>query len=285
MTISHADAAHCEALLREQDRDKWLACLFAPADRRPALFALHAFDSEISRVRDLVSEPLPGEIRLQWWRDVIDGQARGDAGAHPVAAALGEAIVEFGLPRQALANAVDARVRDLYDDPFETMEDLECYCGETSSAVIRLAAIILAHGSAEGPGSADAAGHAGVALGLTGLLRRFARLASRGQVFLPRSSLEAHGLTPQGILEGRASPGLEAVLTEVRRHVRRHLDAYRGFARGLPPATRPAFVATGLVKPYLASMDRPGYEPFRDPVDLAQWRRQWALWRESRRLS
>ena len=66
-----SNAAHCAALVREHDRDRYLATLFAPAETRDALFALYAFAAEIGRVRDVAREPMPGEIRLQWWRDAI----------------------------------------------------------------------------------------------------------------------------------------------------------------------------------------------------------------------
>ena len=75
--------------------------------------------------------------------------------ANPVAAALDDAIVRFRLPRQALVDLIDARAFDLYDDPMPTLADLEGYCGETSSSLIRLGSLILADGS--DPGAADAA--------------------------------------------------------------------------------------------------------------------------------
>ena len=65
--------AHCEALVRAADRERFLTALFAPADRRNALFALYAFNIEIARVREAVREPLAGEIRLQWWSDALRG--------------------------------------------------------------------------------------------------------------------------------------------------------------------------------------------------------------------
>ena len=80
--------AHCEALVRAADKDRFLASLFAPAEHRAALLALYAFNIEVSRVREAVREPLPGEIRLQWWSDVLGGQGRGEVAANPVAAAL-----------------------------------------------------------------------------------------------------------------------------------------------------------------------------------------------------
>jgi phytoene synthase len=68
--------AHCEALLRAADKDRFLTTLFAPAEHRNALIALYAFNVEIARVREVVREALAGEIRLQWWSDIFGGERR-----------------------------------------------------------------------------------------------------------------------------------------------------------------------------------------------------------------
>jgi DNA-binding GntR family transcriptional regulator len=60
---------HCEELVREGDKDRFLATLFAPQKYRRALYALYAFNLEMARVRELAREPMPGELRLQWWRE------------------------------------------------------------------------------------------------------------------------------------------------------------------------------------------------------------------------
>src|SRR6266436_7838336 len=74
--------AHCEGLLRAADKDRFLATLFAPAEHRDALFALYAFNLEIARAREVVREPVAGEIRLQWWSDVLGGAGRGEVEGH-----------------------------------------------------------------------------------------------------------------------------------------------------------------------------------------------------------
>ena len=109
--------AHCEAELRAHDRERWFACLFADARKRPHLHALYAFSLDIARIREVVSDPRPGEIRYQWWRDAIEGDGRGDIDAHPVAAATLDTISRFSLPSAAFTNLVDARTFDIYDDP------------------------------------------------------------------------------------------------------------------------------------------------------------------------
>jgi phytoene synthase len=273
--------AHCEALVREHDRDRFFASLFAPADKRRHLFALYAFSHEVARVRDAVSAPLAGEIRLQWWRDALEGTSHGDVAGNPVAAALLDTVERFQLPREALVALVDARVFDLYDDPMPTVNDLEGYCGETSSVLVRLASLVLADGA--DPGFAAQAGQAGVAYALTGLLRAFPFHAARGQVFLPEDLMTRHGIHRGTVTAGQAGPGVDAALAELRALARRrHAE---GFATPLPAAIAPAFLPAVLVPPYLDLMDRRGYEPFRTAVEIAPWRRQWVLWRGARRIA
>ncbi|KAA2235376.1 phytoene/squalene synthase family protein [Salinarimonas soli] len=273
--------AHCEALVREHDRDRYFAALFAPADKRPYLFALYAFSHEVARVRESVSAPLPGEIRLQWWRDALDGQGHGEVAANPVAAALLATVVRFRLPREALTALVDARVFDLYDDPMPDVNDLEGYCGETSSVLIRLASLVLADG--EDPGFAAAAGHAGVAYALAGLLRAFAWHAARGQVFVPSDVLARHGVSREIVTAGQGGPGVNAALAELRTLARRHHR--EAFETPIPATIAPAFLPAVLVPAYLDLMDRRDYDPFRTAVELAPWRRQWLLWRGAKRIT
>src|SRR6185436_17389303 len=116
---------HCEELVRTGDKDRFLATLFAPQKYRRALYALYAFNLEIARVREVAREPMPGEVRLQWWRDVLGGAGQ-EVAAHPVAAALRETVVRYRLPPQVLADLIDARSFDLYDDPM-TLAELEGY--------------------------------------------------------------------------------------------------------------------------------------------------------------
>ena len=268
---------HCDEAIRAGDRDRWLANLLAPADKRLHLSALYAFNLEIARVRELVSDPLPGELRFQWWRDALEGEARGDVQAHPVAAPLIDTIRRFSLPRQPFIDLIDARTFDLYDDPMPTLADLEGYCGETSSALIRLATLILAAGA--DPGGADAAGHAGVALALTGLMRALPWHASRGQVFVPGDLLARHSIGRDDLLAGQPSGPVAAVLAELRATTRRHLGAARALMAHVAGPARRAFLPVALCPAYLGLMERRSYDPFTTLIELPQWRKQWILWR------
>lgn len=273
--------AHCAALVREHDHDRYIACLYAPEARRHGLFALYAFSLEIARVRALVSEPLPGEVRLQWWRDLLEGQPAGEAQGHPVAAALLDTVKRYRLPIAPLTSLIDARTFDLYDDPMPSLRDLEGYAGETAGALIRLACIVLAGG--RDPGGATACGHAGVAYALAGLMRAFPWHAAEGQVYLPADILSRNGVTRDDIVRGRGGPGVLYTLKELREIARSHLKRLVSLTDTVPPAVRPAFLPVALVEPYLRQMERAGYDPYRTIIALPAWRRQWVIWRAARR--
>jgi phytoene synthase len=273
--------AHCAAEVRRHDRERFLADLFAPEVPRRHLFALHAFNLEIARVRELVSEPMPGEIRLQWWRDLLAGQATGDAAGHPVAAAVLETLSLNGLPADALDRLIEARIFDLYDDPMPSLADLEGYAGETSSVLVQCGAMILAGG--RDPGTADAAGHAGVALAITGLLRALPIHSRRQQLYLPADLLQAEGVASEDIFAGRVTPGMLKLLATMRGIARDHLARARAALGAADSTVMPAFLPLALVEPALARMERPDYAPLTAPIELTPWRSQWALWRAARR--
>ena len=274
---------HCEQLVRAADKDRFLATLFAPADKRGSLFAAYAFNCEIVSVRDRAREPMPGEIRLQWWRDVLNGERAGEATANPVAAALTDTIGRFKLPVAPLLDLIEAHAFDLYDDPMPTLAALEAYSRKIESSLVALAARIVA-GNDDGA-LALAAEHAGIAYGLTSMLRSFARHASRRQVYIPLELLERHGARIEDLYSGHAPPQLRAALAELRNEARLHVAAFESALPQLPSAAMPAFLPAALVPGYLAIMERPGYDPFRSAVEVPQWRRQWALWRAARRYS
>jgi phytoene synthase len=275
--------AHCESLLREHDKDRFLADLFLPAKVRPHAQALQAFSFEIARVREVVSEPMPGELRHQWWRDALIGEVRGDASANPVAAALLDTLERFHLPSAALEALIDARSFDLYDDPMPDFPTLEAYCRDTSSVLFRLVAEMLDAASGETRGApspiAAAAEPAGITYAYTGLIRAFALHAAQRRLYLPSEVLRRHGALPEDILSGRFSPSLLAAIGDWRGEARRHLAAAKAAIAALPAALRPAFLPLALVEPYLQRTQARDYDPFRTPVELPQWRRQWILWR------
>jgi 15-cis-phytoene synthase len=270
--------AYCAELVREADRDRYLAALFAPTEQRGALLALAAFNVEVRRVREAAREPLPGEIRLQWWTEVLEGGRREEANANPVAAALLATIEQHGLAASALLDLIEAHRFDLYDDPMTSVAELETYAKQTSSALFVLSAQIL------GGDAAAAAGPAGIAETVTRLVQAFPVHAARGQLYIPGEILDRHQVAPHQIFAGQSSPGLNAALGELRDLARRHLAAANEQILALPQIALPQIALPAFLPlaPLRVSLDRLERGDALAPIDLSPWRRQWLIWRASR---
>jgi phytoene synthase len=271
--------AHCEMLVRAGDKERFVSALFAPAQHRGPLFALYAFNLEIARIREVVRDPMAGEIRLEWWREVLRAEGRGSVEGHPVAAALRATLLNYGLSAERLTQILDARSFDLGTDPMRSKQDMEAYVEATSSNLIFLAAVVL-DGAAVSE-SAELVHHAGVGAGVTGLLKAFPIHARRRQIYLPLEILHRHGSDADEITRRVASPGLCAALAELRDSARQHLQRAGVLFKNAPPAAFAAFLPVALAGPTLRLMERRGYDPFVE-VDLAAWRKQWLIWRAAR---
>jgi phytoene synthase len=260
--------------VRRLDHDRFLTALLAPAQHRPKLFAIYAFNAEIARVREAVSEPMLGQIRLQWWRETLDNLGRGEATGHEVAITLSEAFSEKTLVIPALTALIDARERDLDEAPFEDMAALVAYCEATSSALIDMAARAIS------PADADAASQAiksaGVAYALTGLLRALPVHASQGRLYLPLDLMRKYNVDPHDIFAGKSSDGLTAIILAVADEARRHLKLARE-SKGVSRTILPALLPTSHCDAYLAQMTVAGFDPFRHAVEVTAFSQQLRL--------
>jgi phytoene synthase len=273
-------AAYCADLVRSHDFARYASTLFVPAAARRGLLALYAFNTEISRVRDQVSQPLPGEIRMQWWTDLLAGAGHGGVEGNPVAAELILAMRSFGLPAEPLSRLIDEHQFDLYNDPMPTLSALEGYVQETSSALFALAAQMLAPLS---PEIEHLARHAGFAQGFTQVISELPRDASHRQLFLPLQLLQSQGSTMEEVFAGKQTPNMRAAIGELLDEARRHLQTALELLFEVPPTARPAFLPLALVRRDLKRMSRADNDPFVPRVET-RLAILWTLWRASRSL-
>ena len=271
-------AEFCAGLVRTHDFGRYAATLFVPADQRRALLAIYAFNVEISRVREQVSQPLPGEIRLQWWTDMLAGAGHGGVEGNPVAAELNLAIRNWRLPVERLSRLIDEHQFDLYNDPMPTLAALEGYINDTSSALFSLGAGIAGWQS---PEIDHLARHAGLAQGMAQAMAALPLDASRRQLFVPLQLLESHGSGMEEVFAGRQTPKLRAALDQLVGEARGHLNAALALLASVPPEVRPVFLPLAMVSRDLDRMSRADNDPF-VPRVTSRFRTLWTLWRASR---
>jgi phytoene synthase len=275
---SKASAGHCAELVRTHDFARYASTLFVSSEQRRALLAIYAFNVEISRVREQVSQPLPGEMRLQWWTDMLAGAGHGGVEGNPVAAELMLAIRCFRLPVERLSRLIDEHQFDLYNDPMPTMAALEGYINETSSTLFSLAAAVAGRQS---PEIEHLARHAGLAQGIAQVIAALPLDASRRQLFVPLQVLESHGGGMEEVFSGKETPKLRAVLDQLIGEAREHLKTAFALLAGAPPEVRPVFLPLALVRGELQRMSRADSAPF-VPHVASRLRILWTLWRASR---
>jgi NADH dehydrogenase [ubiquinone] 1 alpha subcomplex assembly factor 6 len=234
------------ALVRRHDRDRFQTVLFAPAARREALFALYAFNCEIARVRERVTKPTLGRIRLEWWREAIaaayeDGLVR----RHVVVEALSDAIRGHGSTREHFDRLIDARECDLDGEAPASLTALEDYADASSARLIYLALEML---GVRDLTARQAGFHVGIAYGLAGLLRA-----------MP--------------YRGRASRPL--VPAEIAAAASRHLALARGLRAAVARAALPALLPAIVAERYLRRLKRAGCDPFDKAVTAADPLQSW----------
>lgn len=270
---------YCEQRVREQDRDRFLAALFAPAVHRHYLYALYAFDLEISGLVRRLREPLAGELRLQWWREVLQGERAEEARGHPLVCALQSTMTQSALDASSLGVFLDARSLDLYAEPMASTVQFEAYARNTVGTILDCAARIL--GSA-GEGELEAAVlPAARALARVDAINRYA--GEGGRLSLPADLVQRHRASSSDALAGRVTPELRSAVAELRSDAAGQFEVARAALARLPATVRVAFLHLCAVPLVLRQLERRGDDPFGHPIVVAPWRRQWEIWRASRR--
>jgi NADH dehydrogenase [ubiquinone] 1 alpha subcomplex assembly factor 6 len=265
-------------LVRRHDPDRFQTALFAPAERRGALFALYAFNCEIARVRERVTTPVLGQIRLQWWREAVAAAfAGGPVRRHEVAEPLTAAIRAHGLDRAPFERLIDAREADLDDAPPPSLKALEAYAEASSAPLVFLALAVLdVHEAA----AIEAGRRVGIGYALAGLLRAMPLRARAGRPLIPPDLAEQTGFDPRDWQALRTTPALRAATAEIAAVAARHLAAARAVRSAVPrravPALLPAIVAERALR-RLARADHDPFDPRLLAPDPAQiWSLAWA---------
>lgn len=262
----------CADSVRANDPDRYLLAMLSPAAMREPLFALYAFNVEIARTREAVSEPPLGEIRLQWWRDAIAALYAGERLRHGVGDALARAIESHRLTRAHFDRLVDARSADLDDTPPDTVAELLRYAEETT---VPLLALTLELAGDRSPAALDLARSIGVAWSLLGLIRSLPFHLRARRHYLPRALVARHGV--RGLRDLKPSGNLNAAVAELAGEIRDRLDRARADRHAASERAVAVRLQTCLAEIYLRRLSDAGFDPFDPRVAAAPPMVAWRL--------
>jgi phytoene synthase len=227
--------------VRRHDPDRFLTALFAPPPRRETLFALYAFNHELARAIEVASQPMLALIRLQWWREVVEGTRK----RHEVADPLSDALAAGALDAADLLALIEARETEIAAMGSETAEAEPIATVADWQAWLRAGAggVSVAAGRALGAADAEALRPYGAAYGAAGVLRTVKLLARRGRCLLPSDALAAHGLSAADVIAAPEAPALREVHAELAAAALAALPAPERLAPAVIAAALPAVLA------------------------------------------
>lgn len=251
-------------LVRQYDRDRFLTALFAPKPVREDLLTLYAFNVEIARIRETVTEPMIGQMRLQWWRDqlteIMDG--KGPSKGHPVAEPLANLIAKRHLSQPHFFKILDARELDMTDESPATMKDLVAYCYGTSATLGLLGLEVL---GVSDEVTREVVEDVGTAWALTGIARSVRHRAQSGRtVMLPDDALKAAGLFVQDLQTPDKADAAGGVVKAIVEEAQGYISTARAHRNGIDLRALPVLLQATLAVPYLNALERCEYRVY-DP--------------------
>lgn len=265
----------CGQLVRRYDHDRYLTCLFAREPARDAMFAVFAFNLEVAKAREVVREPMMGQIRLQWWRDAIEEiYGAKPPRRHEVVEPLARAVARHDLSRSHFDRVIDGREMDFADDAPPTLAALEAYAEATATPLLHLS--LEALGVRGGP-AFEAARRIGIAWALTGIARAVPFHAGQRRIMLPAELIAEEGVDRGALIELQPHDGLSRAVLRLSQAAWTHLNAARALRASVPAEALPALLSAILVESHLKTLAKAGQNPFDPKVQAGHPLRQAKL--------
>lgn len=259
------DLSFCASEVKNNDYYRYICCLFTPEILRVRLFTLYAFNNEIAKIKELVSEPMPGLIRLTWWREAIDEIYNNKPPRnHEVVKSLYELIKTTDLPRSFLEKIIDARETDLEFLPPNNLEDLKKYLDGTSVALLHASLHVI--GVNKQP-ARDAANYIGIAYALIGIMRRAKWDAAKKHVMFPMDMLEKQGINMYDIAEGLNLDKTKVIVKQLCDKVEVNLRHAKALHKDLPKKALPIYLHSIIASCFLRRIIKNDYDLFNTDLE------------------
>ncbi|GJE98318.1 squalene/phytoene synthase family protein [Phanerochaete sordida] len=273
--------AYCRDLVRKRDYEAHLVSQFFPHEYRDAFYALRAFYIELATVQESVSNPIIGNMRMQFWKDALKGFADGRPPKHPIALALYEASGQFNLPMYHLKRMVEARDAELQTPTHLTIDSLTAHAESTSSTFLYLLLSMLNQSSSHD--FSHAASHVGVSQTIATLLRALPYHASRRHMVIPAEITARHGVNQEEVFrQGGNAKAVDDAVFEFATLANDHLitarDMFKDTAGKVSGPVKPVFLYAVPAAVYLERLEKVNFDAFHPSLQQRSWRLPWRIW-------
>ncbi|KAI0051400.1 hypothetical protein FA95DRAFT_270299 [Auriscalpium vulgare] len=273
--------AYCKNFVRQHDYEGFLISQFYAGDNARAYFALKAFSNELAMIQDSVSNILIGEMRMQFWRDVVKGITDGRPPHHPIALALYDASKTANLAPYHLKRIVDARANELQAPVHLTVDSLTSHAESTASTLLYLLMSVLNLSSET---LSHAASHVGVAQSISILLRALPYHAAKGRMVIPAEITAKHAVSQEEVFrKGPSAQGIDNAVfdfaTLANDHILTARDMLKETGGKVPAGAMPIFSTAIPVTTYLERLEAVNFDAFHPSLQQRYWKLPWRVWR------
>lgn len=218
--------AYTRWLARSHYENFHVVTFLLPRALRQDFYNLYAYCRWADDLGDELGDPAESLRRLDWWEEQLEAMYRGHA-SHPVFVALRRTAERHGLPKQPLADLLQAFRQDQTVRRYRTWDELLAYCRYSANPVGRLVLHLCGYRDAERQRLSDAT--------CTGLqLANFWQDVSvdleKGRVYLPLEAIERHGYSLEELRARRVTPAFRSLMREAVERARQF------FLEGMPLA-------------------------------------------------
>ncbi|KAL0083754.1 Squalene/phytoene synthase [Phycomyces blakesleeanus] len=271
---------YCSDSVRQGDYEAYLAVSFFPSHLRDTQLAIRAFNVEIASIRENVSNPTIGKMRMQFWKDTIDNVYKGKPPQQPIALALAESLKHTQLSSMWFKRIITERTTNLDDHQFMTIQDMETYSENTATSVLYLQLESLGLRDVQAD---HAISHMGKMMGITTFLRSFPFHLGQKRSVLPAQITAKYGISQEDLFRQGQVEGLEDAIFEVATAANDQLLTARSMLETVPQQAFPVLLAAVPYIKYLEKLEKANFNVFDPSLQRKDWKLPLSLWNAYRK--
>ena len=242
---------------KDHDYDRYLCTLYAGSKYRATIMTLLAFNYELGKIRETISEQMIGDIKLAWWREAIEGLYEGQVRSHYILKSMKKVIEKSNLPKKILLEMVEAREVDFIETPMDNISDLKSYALKTGGNLAKISAIA---GDAKEKEQQSAYLTGGV-WALVGILRAVQFQAMQNHTLLPLDELTKNNLSIVELASGDQEKDLLTIFNNIILVAQSLLNEAREICPKPSKNILPIFLPAIIAENYMKKLKKGLYDP------------------------